>query len=116
MKTLAKDYGIQIVDWSGKDLPTMEDFNKSYMVFIKDPKLAVTIPHEYFDVNHEAWNMPIPPIDEETIELSNINGIIENEGIRFATVLCLTFDNEYEELYWRDITVDASIIRKIFGC
>ena len=116
MKQLAKDYGIQIVDWSGNDLPYIEDLNRSYMVFIKDPRLALTIPDEFIKVDHKVWGMPIPPIDEETLVLSSINDIIEKEGITNAVILRLTYDNEYENLYWRDITVDMTIIKKIFGC
>lgn len=107
---LASKYGISMIDCDGNKLKYMEDYAKCYMIFVKDHTLIPNIPRELMICESEAFagmQMPIFNNEDDTIRLVNLSD-------KSPVVFVCSFDMEYEELYWRDITFDYHIIRNLF--
>ena len=111
MKTLAKNYGISMIDYNGDRLEYIEDYAKAYMILVEDPTIFPNIPKELMMCESEIFEgmtMPIFDMEDDSIRLVNLNE-------RSTIVFVCTFDMEYEELYWRDITFDYNLICKLFN-
>ena len=111
MKTLAKNYGISMIDYNGDRLEYIEDYAKAYMILVEDLTMVPNIPKELMMCESEIFEgmeMPIFDMEDDSIRLINLNE-------RSTIVFVCTFDMEYEELYWRDITFDYNLIRKLFN-
>lgn len=113
MKTSVKDYGIRMVDINGNNIEYLEDFNKCYMILVDDVEKARMIPRQYMECKCEHYDneqMPIFDVDDPFTHTSLIN-----PDHTLPIVFVCVWDEQYEGLYWRDITFDYSIIKKIFG-
>lgn len=107
---LASKYGICMIDSNGNKLENIDDYGKCYMIIVQEPEKFVPIPTEFMTYECSCFNgldMPIFDIEDDSIRLADWS--------HKPLVFTCEFDNYHEELYWRDITFDYSIIAKLIG-
>ena len=112
-KTSVSNYGIRMISCHGEQIEYLEDFNKCYMILVDNIENARAIPKQYMESECDWYTgvqMPIFDVDDPLTHASLIN-----PDHKLPIVFACVWDEQYEELYWRDITFDYSIIKKIFG-